>query len=122
MSRGGPEGVKTWLVEGARNLPAGDRQLVALGRALMGNPAILLLDEPFAGLDAQSRTRAREMILRHRGTVVWVTHDDEDVELADHVWVMEGGRLVEDFSGSDYRDRRWLSASGGGPRWRAAST
>ena len=122
MRRTGPEGVKTWLLEGGRNLPAGDRQLVALGRALMGNPAILLLDEPFTGLDADARIRAREMVIRHRGTVVWVTQDDDDIELADEVWLMENGRLVEVLDGADHRDRRWLSASGGGPRWRAAST
>jgi ATP-binding cassette, subfamily B, bacterial len=118
LARAGQEGVKTWLLEGGRNLPASDRQLVALGRALMGNPTILLLDEPLIGLDGEARTRAREMIIRHRGTVIWVTQDDDDIELADEVWMMHEGRILDVVSGADHRDRRWLSASGGGPRWR----
>jgi ABC-type multidrug transport system fused ATPase/permease subunit len=122
LARAGSEGVKTWLLEGGRNLPAGDRQLIALGRALMGNPAILLLDEPFTGLDAEARTRAREMVIRHRGTVIWVTQDDDDIELADDVWRMEGGHLVEVLSGAEHRDRRWHTTTGGGPRWRATRT
>ena len=121
MRRSGREGVRTWLLEGGRNLPAGDRQLLALGRALMGNPTLLLLDEPLVGLDSEARTRAREMIIRHRGTVLWVTQDDDDIELADEVWMMHDGRLLDVVSGADHRDRRWLSALGGGPRWRDAT-
>lgn len=82
-----------------RHLSGGERRRVALGRALMSVPRLLLLDEPFAGLDAQRRRDALS-VLRHVrarfGTpLVLVSHVPEDiVGLAEHALRLEEGKLV----------------------------
>ncbi len=82
-------------------LSGGEAQRVALARALVRAPRLLLLDEPFAALDALTRIRMHTLVLdlwqAHRPTVLLVTHDvDEAVLLADRVLVLEGGRIVTD--------------------------
>ncbi|WP_376789532.1 ABC transporter ATP-binding protein [Thermoflexus sp.] len=76
-----------------RELSGGMQQRVALARALAADPDILLLDEPFATLDAITRERLNAMLIelweRHRKTVLMVTHDvHEAAWLADRVLVM----------------------------------
>jgi iron(III) transport system ATP-binding protein len=79
-------------------LSGGQQQRVALARALAPQPAVVLLDEPFASLDAALRVQLREeivAILRATGTTaVLVTHDQEEaLSLADAVAVMLAGRV-----------------------------
>ncbi|CAA9448177.1 MAG: Molybdenum transport ATP-binding protein ModC [uncultured Rubrobacteraceae bacterium] len=81
-------------------LSGGQRQRVALARALVGRPAALLLDEPFASLDAALRDRLRvelSSLARRTGvTVIHVTHDrTEALALADQVAVLKDGRLEQ---------------------------
>ncbi len=81
-------------------LSGGQAQRVALARALVGRPDALLLDEPFASLDAGSRLEVRAAVaerVRHfAGPVVLVTHDLVDaMVLADRVVVLEGGRVAQ---------------------------
>jgi len=81
-------------------LSGGQRQRVALARALVGRPAALLLDEPFASLDAALRDRLRVelgTLARQTGvTVIHVTHDrTEALALADRVAVLKEGRLEQ---------------------------
>ncbi len=83
-----------------RQLSGGQQSRVAIARALILEPAVLLLDEPFAALDAITREELQnellEMCLRQRITVLFVTHDiAEAVYLADRIAVMERGRIVE---------------------------
>ncbi len=92
------------LADRARDFPhelsGGERQRVALARALAADPEVVLLDEPFAALDATLRQRLREEvaeILRAAGTsALLVTHDQsEALSLADTVAVLRDGRLQQ---------------------------
>jgi sulfonate transport system ATP-binding protein len=82
-------------------LSGGEAQRVALARALIREPKLLLLDEPFAALDALTRLKMQELVKqlvgRHQPGVLLVTHDvDEAVRLADRVLVLKGGSLTLD--------------------------
>jgi sulfonate transport system ATP-binding protein len=82
-------------------LSGGEAQRASLARALVRDPALLLLDEPFAALDALTRLSMHHLVLdlwrRHRPATLLVTHDvDEAVALADRVVVLDGGRIVVD--------------------------
>ncbi len=82
------------------NLSGGQQQRVALARALAREPAYLLLDEPFAALDAQTRVVVHSEIRQHlsgfAGPVVLVTHDPlEALLLADRILIIEAGRQVQ---------------------------
>lgn len=81
-------------------LSGGQQQRVALARALAPKPELVLLDEPFAALDAELRERLREdvkRILKTEGaTAILVTHDQEEaLSLADRVAVLRGGKIVQ---------------------------
>lgn len=81
-------------------LSGGQQQRVALGRALAPQPGILLLDEPFANLDAKLRDQVRRDVLAiirdSRSTTVFVTHDQEEaLFVGDTVAVMNQGRLEQ---------------------------
>ncbi len=80
-------------------LSGGEAQRTALARALVREPKLLLLDEPFAALDALTRHRMHELVLSlwraHRPAVLLVTHDvDEAIALSDRILVLDGGRIV----------------------------
>ncbi|CCE00014.1 ABC transporter ATP-binding protein [Bradyrhizobium sp. STM 3809] len=89
-----------------RNLSGGQAQRVALARALVQQPELLLLDEPFAALDALTRIRmhalVRELVANHRPGVLLVTHDvDEAITLADRILVMRDGRIAYEHRAND---------------------
>jgi sulfonate transport system ATP-binding protein len=93
------------LSDHARSWPAtlsgGEAQRVALARALVRSPELLLLDEPFAALDALTRLKMQdlvgEIVARHEPAVLLVTHDvDEAIQLADRILVLRAGEFVVD--------------------------
>lgn len=80
-------------------LSGGEAQRTALARALVREPGLLLLDEPFAALDALTRLKMHELVLslwrEHAPAVLLVTHDvDEAVALADRVLVLDKGKIA----------------------------
>ncbi|MGI9022445.1 MAG: ABC transporter ATP-binding protein [Acidimicrobiales bacterium] len=82
------------------DLSGGQQQRVAIARALAPKPRVLLLDEPFANLDAALRGRlrleVRDILKTARATVVLVTHDQEEaLSLADRIAVMDRGRVLQ---------------------------
>ncbi|MCU1373313.1 MAG: transporter related protein [Actinomycetia bacterium] len=82
-------------------LSGGEAQRASLARALVRDPELLLLDEPFGALDALTRIRMhallQELCARHRPAVLLVTHDvDEAILLADRVLVLRDGRFSLD--------------------------
>jgi len=84
-------------------LSGGEAQRVALARALVREPALLLLDEPFASLDALTRLRMHSLVralhAHHNPAVLLVTHDvDEAIRLADRVTILRDGVLVTDLA------------------------
>ncbi|WP_028933923.1 ABC transporter ATP-binding protein [Pseudonocardia spinosispora] len=93
-----------------RTLSGGEAQRVSLARALVREPDLLLLDEPFGALDALTRLAMHRLVTqlwrRHRPAVLLVTHDvDEALVLADRVLVLEGGRIAAEHHVPDDRPR-----------------
>ncbi|WRZ88066.1 ABC transporter ATP-binding protein [Streptomyces sp. NBC_01007] len=85
---------KAWPKE----LSGGEAQRVSLARALVSEPELVLLDEPFAALDAITRLRMHDLVRalrsKHHAAMLLVTHDvDEAIALADRVVVMSDGRI-----------------------------
>ncbi len=82
-------------------LSGGQAQRAALGRALLQEPTLLLMDEPFAALDAITRADMHDLLLSLHAarphTILFVTHDlQEATRLADRILVMQQGQIVED--------------------------
>lgn len=102
------EALKLVHLEGFENrninsLSGGERKRVAIARALAFNPKVLLLDEPFSGLDANLKEKLKRLILelkeKTKLTIVLVTHDlDEAFFLADKIIVMNNGKKEQECS------------------------
>jgi ATP-binding cassette, subfamily B, bacterial len=93
-----PQGYNTMLGEGGVTLSAGQRQRIAIARAVLRNAPILLLDEATSALDAESETlvqRALDKIMEGRTTLV-IAHRLATVIRADRILVFDHGRLVEE--------------------------
>ena len=92
-----PEGYATQVGEGGRALSAGERQRIAIARAFLAAPAVLVLDEPTASLDPSMTKQVMtgyEALMRGRTTVV-VSHRLELARQADRVVVLDGANVVE---------------------------
>jgi ABC-2 type transport system ATP-binding protein len=98
----------------------GMQQKVAIARALLTSPILLLLDEPTTGLDPRSKKDVQEFILRvreeHDATIVLTSHDmDEADRLCDRIAFIDGGRLVREDTPlglkRDYAERHGMRGS-----------
>jgi len=99
-------------------LSGGEQQRIALARALAPRPSILLMDEPFSGLDSRLRDVVREQtieLLREtRSTTIIVTHDAEEaLRVGDHIALIRDGKLVQAGTGHDlyYKPNGLFAAS-----------
>jgi ATP-binding cassette subfamily B protein len=92
-----PEGRRTMVGDRGLALAAGERQRIALARALLANPSVLVLDEPSAALDPAAERRVLEgyrRVMRGR-TVIVISHRIELVRAADEAVVIDGARIVQ---------------------------
>ena len=108
----GEVGLRNHASKFPAQLSGGMKQRVAIARTLSLEPMVLLMDEPFGALDAQTRRTMHDLLLRiwdkHRPTVLFVTHDvDEALLLADYVHVISSapGRVVRSYELSQPRPR-----------------
>jgi PrtD family type I secretion system ABC transporter len=103
-----PAGYQTLIDDVSANLSGGQKQRVALARALLGDPAVLVLDEPTAGLDTDGEAALFACLVaaRTRGcTVIMVTHSANLVRVADYVATMAGGQLLRVQPARDFLTR-----------------
>lgn len=92
-----PQGMHTRIHEGGRMLSTGQRQRIAIARAIIKDAPILVLDEATSALDAHSERLVQEALsrlVRNRTTLV-IAHRLSTIEDADRVWVLRAGKLVE---------------------------
>ena len=114
-------GLGPWMEAEVESLSAGWQRRLALGRMLLLDAPLLLLDEPAAGLDVRARAELLEIVrgLSQMGrTVIISSHILPELEeLADRFGIMDQGRWVEVVSGRTFFDRAELKQGLGGYRW-----
>ena len=99
-------GLAGWEAAYPRQLSGGMQQRVGLARALVADTNILLMDEPFSGLDPLIRRQMQDELIRLqdelRKTIIFITHDlDEALRLGDRIAILHHGRVVQIGSGTD---------------------
>ena len=97
-----------------KQLSGGMKQRVAIARTLANEPEILLMDEPFGALDAQTRVVMQELLAdiskKTKTTILFITHDiDEAVLLGDRIYVMNEGRIVGEVSKEEETQEKIMS-------------
>ena len=92
-----PQGYATPLGEGGARLAVGEKQLIAMARALAGQPKILLLDEATAHIDSETEGRVQQALTALRGqvTLVAIAHRLSTIRAADQIIVLDHGRIAE---------------------------
>ncbi len=90
-----PGGMEYQLQEGARNLSGGQRQQLAIARALLCDPAVLILDEATSAMDAPREKAIMDNLRRRNCTIIIIAHRLSSVITADLILVMEKGCVVE---------------------------
>jgi ABC-type protease/lipase transport system fused ATPase/permease subunit len=111
MILGLPNGYETEIGESGEILSGGQRQAIALARALYGDPRLILLDEPNANLDADGERLLNSALLqlkRDGVTVVVVTHRQSVLSIADRVMLMRNGQV--DCFGAREQVEAWMKS------------
>ncbi len=92
-----PLGYDRMLNEDGIGLSAGQRQRIAIARALYRQPQVLILDEPTSALDSESEYALMRSLqsLHGQRTMIIITHRLRTAQKVDHIFVVEGGRVVE---------------------------
>jgi ATP-binding cassette, subfamily B, bacterial len=109
-----PQGIETSAGERGRALSAGERQRLAIARAFLADPAVLVLDEATGALDPVTESQVAagyEAVMRGRTTII-ITHRLELARRADRVVVLERGRIVEHGTASELLDNADSSFAG----------
>jgi ATP-binding cassette subfamily B multidrug efflux pump len=103
-----PQSYATMLSERASNLSQGQRQLLAIARAVLANPAILILDEATSSVDTRTESRIQQALLRlMKGRTSFViAHRLSTIRDADNVIVIDNGEIVEQGTHQELLDRR----------------
>ena len=103
-----PRGYQTQLSERASNLSQGQRQLLAIARAILADPGILILDEATSNVDTRTEARIQSALLRlmHGRTSFVIAHRLSTIRNADQVLVINDGRIVEQGTHQQLLDAR----------------
>jgi ABC-type sugar transport system ATPase subunit len=93
-------GFEDLLPRKPKTLSGGEQQRVAIGRCIIRNPTLMLMDEPLSNLDAKlrvtTRTEIKKLLLRFQVTTIYVTHDQKEAQaLGDLIAVMHKGRIMQ---------------------------
>lgn len=91
-------GLATAVGEDGRRLSAGERQMIGLIRALLGTPAVLIVEEGFNALDPEAFAQAVRLVRTHAhaGAVLLVSHAQQMISIVDEHFILEGGAVVPD--------------------------
>lgn len=90
-----PQGYATLLGEEGVNISGGQKQLVALARALYQNPQLLLLDEPTSAMDRETEQKVLDLLtgLGYEMAIIMVTHRVQSIKHADRIYILENGEI-----------------------------
>jgi ATP-binding cassette subfamily B multidrug efflux pump len=105
-----PEGYKTMLTERGSNLSQGQRQLLAIARAVIANPRILILDEATSSVDTRTEIRIQDALLKLMAgrTSFVIAHRLSTIRKADQVLVIRGGKIVERGNHKSLLAQKWF--------------
>lgn len=109
-----PQGYDRQVGESGGQLSGGQKQCLAIARAFLGDPAVILLDEPTSAMDSRTEEEFRSRFLGYAEgrTVVLVTHKSSMLDMVDRIIVMDQGRILSDTSKDDLKAAMKRMASG----------
>lgn len=107
-----PNGYNTKILEEGKNLSMGQRQLIALARALLANPRILVLDEAVSSVDPYTELKIQTAISRivKGRTCIIIAHRFSTIKIANRIVVIKNGRIVEEGTHRDLIERKGVYA------------